>query len=351
MPPEWGPQEAVWIAWPLNPDLWPGRAEAIGEAFAKMATALSQFTEVRVLAAPEAHPSILRTLRQVGADCDRVALFPIPTNDVWCRDHGPTFIRHQETGELAMVDWSYNAWGAKFPPWDLDDAVPRELAGILRTARYPAPMVCEGGAIEVNGEGCLLTTESVLLNPNRNPNLSRLEVEEILRAFLGVRSIGWLGSGLVTDDTDGHIDTLARFWKPDGVVAVRESRPRDPDYRPLMENWERLQGFRTPEGSRLDLVPLPQPDPVLAEGTRTERLPATYANFLIVNHGVLVPTYGQPRADDQALGILRELFPNRSVVGLDSCLLLREGGSFHCVTQQQPAGRCGSAPGPPREKP
>lgn len=336
-PAEWEPQSAVWFSWPANPNTWPDRLHHIQAIFARMLSAVSQCETVRLNCAKPLQDNARRLLLAEKAQLDRIEFFDIPTNDVWCRDHGPTFVKDSSSGSLAIVDWKYNAWGGKFPPWDLDDAVPARIAEALRLPIRRAPIFCEGGGIESNGQGILLTTECVMLNPNRNPDIKKLEVENLFKEYLGIHTTFWLGEGMTTDDTDGHIDTLARFFKPDGIVAIQETNSKDPDYRNLQENIERIQGFRTPTGGRFDLALLPQPDPVFAEGTRTERLPATYANFLILNGAVLVPTYGQPKRDSHALGLLGELFPKRKIIGMDSLEILREGGSFHCLSQQQPA--------------
>jgi agmatine deiminase len=261
-----------------------------------------------------------------------VRLFPHPTNDVWCRDHGPTFVRHPETGERAMVDWTFNAWGGKFPPWDLDDAVPAHVAESLGMRRFPRDFVCEGGAIEVDGAGRVLTTESVLVNPNRNPGWGRKDVERELRTCLGVADVLWLPSGLEGDDTDGHIDTLARFVGPGRVLAAVSLDPADPDHAVLARNRACLVE------AGLDVVDLPQPALIPAPaGWREDRLPATYANFLLVNGAVWVPTYGPARADDTACGVIADCFPDRQIVRFDCREILLEGGALHCLTQQQPA--------------
>ncbi|MDX2108772.1 MAG: agmatine deiminase family protein [Verrucomicrobiota bacterium] len=337
-PAEWEPQAAVWFSWPNNPETWPGRLARIQQVFAELITRITAHQEVRLNCTTPFQGEATKLLRAAGAAMERVRFYDIPTNDVWCRDHGPTFVKDRDTGKLAIIDWEYNAWGGKYPPWIFDDAVPARVGEVLNLPRYRAPLICEGGALETNGDDLLLTTESVLLNPNRNPKLSQSEITVLLKEFLGSREVVWLGSGMVTDDTDGHIDTLARFWKTDGVVCVMEKNSHDADYRTLMANRERLQGLRTPTGGRFDLVELPQPEPVIAQGTRTERLPATYANFLILNGCIIVPTYSQPKRDAQALGIIGELFSKHQVIGVDSLEILREGGSFHCLSQQQPVG-------------
>lgn len=335
-PAEWERQEAVWFSWPDNSALWPGHQEEVATELTRLLATVSRFEIVRVNCREALWPQLNQRLRAAGAVMEQVQFQPVPTNDAWCRDHGPTFVKGQNGGTV-IIDWQYNAWGGKFPPWDLDDAVPGEIARLLGVPRHRVPLVCEGGAIETNGDGLLLTTESVLLHPNRNPDKDLIDIEKLLMEYLGVTDIFWLGGGMAEDDTDGHIDTLARFWKTDGVAAILTNDPHHPDYLILQENRERLQGLRTCSGGRVEVAELPHPEPVYGEGTRTERLPATYANFLILNGAVIVPTYGQAKNDREALGLLGELFPGRKIVGLETLEILREGGSFHCLSQQQPA--------------
>jgi agmatine deiminase len=337
MPAEWAPQEAIWLSWPLKPGAWPGCRDAAELAFAEFAAAISRFEPVRINCVQPEQDRVGAALARAGARMDRVRLFDHPTNDAWCRDHGPVFVQHPETGEVALTDWGFNAWGGKFPAWDLDNAIPARVAAALGLRRFAIPMVAEGGGLEVNGDGVLLTTESVLLNPNRNPAFTQAQTEIILRGALGVESICWLKSGLECDDTDGHIDTLARFVAPAAVVTVVSTDPNSPNHAALERNRADLARFRLPDGHRLDLIPLPLPDPIRLPGWRLEVLPATYANFLILNGAVLVPTYRQPGHDREALRLLAQCFPERDVIGLDCRDLVLEGGALHCLSQQQPA--------------
>lgn len=338
MPAEWSPQEAVWLSWPLKPGAWPGCRAAAERAYAEFGAAITRFEPVRINCVRTAQERAGEALVRAGARMGRVTFFDHPTNDAWCRDHGPVFVRHRTTGEVAVTHWVYNAWGGKFAPWDDDRAIPERIAEALKMRRFAIPMVAEGGALEVDGEGLLLTTESVLLNPNRNPGVDKRSAEAILRGALGVEAVCWLLSGLAADDTDGHIDTLARFVAPGVVVAVVERDPAGPNAAALERNLEDLTRFRLPGGGRLEVVPLPLPDPIRVSGWRFEVLPATYANFLIVNGAVLVPTYRQPGPDREALRRLEECFPGREVIGIDSRDLVVEGGALHCLSQQQPAG-------------
>jgi agmatine deiminase len=259
-----------------------------------------------------------------------------PTNDAWCRDHGPIFVQREQGGarEQLILDWGYNAWGGKYPPFDLDNEIPRLVAEQYGIERVSPGMILEGGSIEVNGEGILLTTEACLLNPNRNPELNKAQIEQRLRDHLGVRKILWLGEGIVGDDTDGHIDDITRFYRPDGFITAVEPNRRDPNHRILEENLERLRGFRTPAGGKFELVTLPMPKPFAFEG---QRVPASYANFLIINGAVLVPTFRQKRRDAEACAIIGGCFPGREVVPIDCYHLIWGLGTLHCISQQQPA--------------
>jgi len=337
MPAEWERQAAVWLSWPLNPATWPGRLDAMAGYFGRLVALLARYQEVRINCRADAQPRARAAVTAAGGDERRVVWFDHATDDVWCRDHGPTFVRHTESGEIALVHWRYNAWGGKYPPWEADAAIPERIATAQGRRRFAIPLVCEGGGIETDGAGTLLTTESVLLNPNRNPDLSRAQVEDLLRAALGQARIAWLRTGLEGDDTDGHIDTLSRFFSRQGIVTAWEEDRDDPNHAILAENLAVLEGLRTPTGGSYDIVRLPQPAPIRPAGWRCDRLPATYANFLIINDAVIVPSYRQAPADQRAVEILRELFPGREVVDFDCLDILLEGGAVHCLTQHEPA--------------
>ena len=259
---------------------------------------------------------------------DRVELFDHVHNDVWCRDHGPIFVKHKDTGKVALTDWEFNAWGEKFEPWDLDNSIPSQIATSLGMKRIEGGMVLEGGAIEVNGEGQLLTTEAVLLNPNRNPQLSKEEIEQKLCDGLGVSNILWLKQGIEGDDTDGHIDDLARFIDANTVLAATDTGINQAI---LEDNLSRLRSFN------FEVLELPLPEACEVPGWRLPVLPASYVNFVILNGGVLVPTFRQTKNDDRALGMIRELFSDREVKGIDCLDLVEEGGTLHCISMQQPA--------------
>jgi agmatine deiminase len=339
MPPEWAPQEAVWLSWPVeDPRHWGGaKRQMIWAKFAEIAAAISHFEPVRINAPKADHTAILSACNAAKAVPERIELFDHPHNDVWCRDHGPIFVKHATTGEVAVTDWDFNAWGGKFPPWDLDDAIPGKVATALGMRLFKGGMILEGGAIEINGTGQLLTTEAVLLNPNRNPHLQREEIEKLLCDGLGASEILWLRQGIEGDDTDGHIDDLARFIDPQTILACTDSRADSPNRHILSENLSRLRSFLAPNKRPFEVLEIPLPEACEVPGWRLPVLPASYVNFLIVNGGVLVPTFRQTKNDDRALGMIRELFPTREIRGIDCLELVEEGGTLHCISQQQPS--------------
>lgn len=338
MPPEWSPQEAVWLSWPVDdPRHWGGsKRNMIWAKFAEIAAAVSHFEPVRINAPGADHAAIAAVCNRAKVVPERLELFDHPHNDVWCRDHGPIFVKNAGTGEVAVTDWEFNAWGGKFPPWDQDNIIPSRIASALGLRRFEGGMILEGGGIEVNGAGQLLTTEAVLLNPNRNPNLSRAQVEQKLRDGLGVSEILWLKQGIEGDDTDGHIDDLARFINPQTILACVDRDSNSPNQQILEDNLARLRSFLGPNQRAFDVMEIPLPEACEVVGWRLPVLPASYVNFLIVNGGVLVPTFRQKKNDDRALGIIRELFSDREVVGIDCLDLVEEGGTLHCISQQQP---------------
>jgi agmatine deiminase len=336
MPAEWEPHRGTWLSWPHKEASWPGKFSPIPPIFARMVAHLADHEEVHInVAGPPMEGEVRRLLADAGADSGNVFYHYNPTNDAWCRDHGPIFVQRSEDGGVrqAVIDWGFNAWGGKYPPYDLDDVVPTRIAEELGLPVYHPGIVLEGGSIEVNGLGTLLTTEACLLNPNRNPTLDRSEIETHLRTYLGVSHILWLGNGIVGDDTDGHVDDLTRFVDPTTVVTVLEDDPADENYEPLQENLERLAGMPDQDGRPLKVITLPMPRPLWHNG---QRLPASYANFYIANGLVLMPTY-DPARDEEALTTLRRAFPTREVIGIDCTDLVWGLGAFHCVTQQWPS--------------
>ncbi len=333
MPAEWTPHQGTWLSWPHNPDTWDAdQLAAVERVLAEAARALAVGETVHANVLDAAHEA---RVRQVVGNAADVRYHHFPTNDAWCRDHGAVFVVRAAAPRLAATDWGYNAWGGKYPPFDLDNAIPQRMAEALGVPRFEAGMILEGGSIEVNGAGLLLTTEACLLNPNRNPGLTREEIERRLRAMLGVERIHWLVGEMAGDDTDGHIDNLARFVGQDTVVAAVEDDPRDENYAALRENLARLRALTTLGGRPLRVETLPMPAPVYEQG---RRLPASYANFYIGNRVVLLPAYGGPR-DAGARDLLQALLPDRRVVLLDCRDVIWGLGAFHCLTQQVPAVR------------
>ena len=335
MPAEWARHRATWLAWPHNLETWPTHLEKVRDIWVRMICALSPHERVYLLVNDfSSEQDVLARLRAAKADLANVTLLGIPTVDVWMRDYGPTFVtRREPTDPLAFNDWIFNGWGGKYESYEADELVAREIASLLKMPVFDHPLILEGGSIEVNGAGTCLTTEQCLLNPNRNPHLSRAEIEQFLKDSLGLSHIIWLGEGIVGDDTDGHIDDIARFVNPTTVACIVEADWRDDNYACLQDNYERLQNARDQSGGKLNLIALPCPAPVYYEGAR---LPASYANFYIANQVVLVPVFGDLQ-DKRALGILQELFPDRQVIGLRCNEVVAGLGAIHCVTQQEPA--------------
>lgn len=315
MPAEWEPHEATWLAWPCNEETWPRGLEPVRRAWVEMARALAPHEKVHLLVndSSVAVPKIAN-----------VEVHVVPNNDAWMRDAGPIFV--ERDGALLAHDFIFNTWGGKYGPWDLDDVIPQRAAEIVGCPVEIHDFVLEGGSIDVNGRGTLLTTRQCLLNKNRNPELSQAEIEERLRADLGATEIVWLDEGIAGDDTDGHIDDIARFVNETTIVAVVEKNEADENFPILQKNLSDLRA------TRFDIVELPMPSRV--EGP-FGRSPASYANFYIANGVVLVPVFNDPR-DEEALEILRPLFPGRNVIGIDCRAVVAGLGAIHCVTQQQP---------------
>ncbi len=334
MPAEWEPHEATWLSWP-RPDgiSFPDSYEKVVPTLAAMVHALGTSEKVHINVCDAEHEALVRShLAKAGAKSDHVTFFHIPTNEPWCRDHGPIFLTRAGAPEMAIVDWGYNAWGWKYPPFDFDDVVPTRIAEQLGLPLYTPSMVLEGGSIDVNGAGTLLTTKSCLLNPNRNPDLKQKEIEKHLRDYLGVKHILWLGDGIEGDDTDGHVDDITRFVGPAAVVTAIEEDEDDANFHALRTNHDLLQTMEAQDGTPLEIHTLPMPSKIVRDG---QRLPASYANFYIGNRVVLLPVFKDVH-DKWAVAVLQKLFPTRKVVPIDCRELIWGLGAFHCLTQQQP---------------
>jgi agmatine deiminase len=339
MPAEWEKHEATWISWPANVTDWPGKFAPIPWVFGEMARRITPGEILRIIVNDAAHEAkARRVMARAGVDLAQVEFFRFPTNRGWTRDMGPMFVR-AANGTTSVLRFRFSAW-AKYPDWKKDDGVPpraaqklkKPLIGVKHNGRE---VVLEGGSIDVNGKGTLLTTEECLLHPTvqiRNPGFTRADYEEVFRAHLGVSHVIWLGDGIAGDDTHGHVDDLCRFVNGHTVVMVEEKNERDPNYRICRENSDRLKDARLADGTRVDVVPLPMPAPLIFDG---QRVPASYANFYIANAAVIVPTFNDPN-DRIALGILAEQFPDRPVVGIHAVDLVWGLGTLHCLTQQQP---------------
>ena len=334
-PAEFAKHSATWLSWPHKEASWPGKIETIYPIYSQFIKLVAEGERVHINVVNEAmKQKALKHLQDVKADLNNIQLFIHPTNDAWCRDHGPAFLINPKAEQKKIiVDWGYNAWGGKYPPFDLDDVIPTLIAKHYNIPVLNPGIVMEGGSVEFNGKGTLLTTTSCLLNENRNPQLNQRQIEEYLYNYYGVTNILWLGDGIIGDDTDGHIDDLTRFVNEDTVVTVVESNKKDENYKPLQENLKELSKLRLESGKQINVVELPMPAPIVYEDMR---LPASYANFYIANKYVVVPVF-EDKNDDKALEILQRCFPDRKVVGLNSVDIIWGLGSFHCLSQQEPA--------------
>lgn len=337
VPTEWARQSAVWLTWPSQSNWWRNcRADAL-DAFAKLVEKISIYENVNVNCAPEKIEEVKNFLKEKKCGLARVEFFAHSSDDVWCRDSGAIF--RIANGELEAIDFKYNSWGGKFPPWDKDDALASKMAAASGAKRVRIDeMICEGGALEISDDRTLLTTKSVVLNPNRNPSLTQKRAEEIFKIALGVERVIWLEEGLFNDDTDGHIDNIARF-APSNKILAAVCGKQNPSFNNLQRNLEVLKSARNAEGKPYEIVELPLPEEFIfrteSDGEKTQ-LPAGYANYLIVNDAVLMPSFGQKKSDEQAKEILQSVFADRKIETLDSRVYLQEGGAIHCLTQQQP---------------
>ncbi len=344
MPAEWEPHAATLLTWPHDGQHWPGWFEGVPAIWARITKELTAGEDVHIVTHDEqVEESAKRELNALDVDMKRVHLHRIPSDFPWARDHGPIVIKNAK-GERIFLDFEFNAWGDQWPH-DLDDRIPTLLAKRLKVKSVPVSMVLEGGSIDVNGKGTLMTTEDCLLNPDRNPGLTKAEIEQNLKDHLGITNVLWLGKGIMGDDTSGHVDDLARFVGPSTVVTIILEDKKDPDYPALKENLDRLHAMKDQDGQPLKIITIPQPKPVLIKGHAPSkdkplpeegfRIPASYANFYIANECVLLPVFGDPN-DQKAIDVLTTCFPTRRIVPIDSRHLTWGFGSFHCVTQQIP---------------
>ena len=337
MPAEWEPHVGTWFTWPRPEGIsFPDRYDAVPPVYAELIRHLVKVEDVNInVWDADMEATVRSLLTKLNTPLERVHFHHFPAYEPWCRDHGPIFLVRDRQGqhERAVVDWGYNAWGDKYPPYDLDDAVPQHVAALRGLPLFSPGIVMEGGSVDVNGFGTMLTTESCLLNPNRNPTMDQAEITRFLKDYFGVEKIIWLGDGIVGDDTDGHVDDLARFINRTTIVTVVEENIDDANYTALQENLRRLRLARDHRDKLFSVVKLPTPGMVEHQG---QRLPASYANFYIANKIVLVPTF-KHRNDKVAITTLQQHFPDRQVIGVDSTALIWGLGSFHCITQQEPA--------------
>ena len=336
MPAEWHRHKATWLTWPKDPETWPDRVGQVEEVFLQMMAALAPHETVNLLVDDEQTEAHVRARCTFDA-AENIRFHRIETVDSWIRDYGPNFLLRDD-GSIAYNDWEFNAWGNKYAELKRDNQIPKLLEPVLRIQRFEPGIVMEGGSIDVNGAGCVLTTEQCLLNKNRNPELSKAEIEQRLKDYLGVTKVLWLGEGIVGDDTDGHIDDIARFVAPDVIICAREDDPEDANYELLEENFRKLQQMTDTRGRPFGILSLPMPG--IVGGTSTdsrnlERLPASYANFYIANNVVLAPVFGH-KNDNRAVETLQRAFPERQVFPINCEPLVWGMGTIHCVTQQQP---------------
>ncbi|UKT62580.1 agmatine deiminase family protein [Pedobacter mucosus] len=330
-PAEWAKHEATWLSWPHKEASWPDKIETIYNPYCQFIKIVAEGEKVRINVKDEEMKAFaISELKKVDADLAQIEFYFNETNDAWCRDHGPAFLL--KGNEKAVIDWGYNAWGGKYPPFDLDDVVPTKIANHFNLPLFTPDIVMEGGSVEFNGAGTILTTTACLLNENRNPHLTKEQIEKYLLEYYGQEQVLWLGDGIVGDDTDGHIDDITRFVNEDTVLTVVESNPLDENYILLQENLAALKLMKLKDGRPLKIVQLPMPSPVIHEDTR---LPASYANFYIANAAVIVPIFDDVN-DQSALEIIQNCFPNRKVVGINSVDIIWGLGSFHCLSQQEP---------------
>jgi agmatine deiminase len=333
-PPEFGLHTATWLSWPHKEASWPGKIHTIYPFYSRFVKELCGHENVCINVNDEAMKNFAENcLFRQGVDLTRISWYFHPTNDAWCRDHGPAFlVNPQAETKKIIVDWNYNAWGNKYPPFDLDDIIPSLIGKRLGIPVFYPGIIMEGGSVDFNGKGTVITSESCLLNKNRNPQLNRREVEKYLCDYYGMEQVLWVKDGIVGDDTDGHIDDTVRFVNEDTVITVVEENMEDENYEILQRNLRDLKKMRLLNGKPLNIVEIPMPDEIVYE---EQRLPASYANFYIANNIVVVPTY-RCKKDEKVLDIIGQCFPDRKVIGIDSTEIIWGLGSFHCLSQQEP---------------
>ena len=333
-PAEYELHAATWLSWPHKEASWPGKIESIFAPYCRFIKTLSENESVHINVSGEEMKSFAQAkLEAISTHMSRVKFYTHPTNDAWCRDHGPAFLINPAAAQpKIIIDWNYNAWGNKYPPFDLDDQVPTLIANAYGIPVLYPDIIMEGGSVDFNGKGTLITSASCLMNQNRNPLLSRSEIETYLEAYYGVDQVLWINDGIVGDDTDGHVDDTVRFINEDSVLAVVEENKSDDNYEILQRNLSDLKSMRLLNGKQLNVIELPMPDKIIYED---QRLPASYANFYIANGLVVVPTF-RSGMDEKAIHIIEQAFPDRKVVGIDSTDIIWGLGSFHCLSQQEP---------------
>ena len=328
MPAEWTPQKAVWFAWPCSAALWADCRTDLLNDFTKMLAAVAKSTKLNLICCQGFQSEAEFYLTKY--ECTNYDVIDFETDVVWLRDFGPIFVNRAT--KRVLVNWNFNAWGGKFPEYKRDNAIPKKVAVFLSLEALKPDVILEGGAVEVNGAELALTTESVLLNTNRNQEMSKEKLEGLLAEYFGANEILWLRDGLVNDDTDGHVDNISRFVA-ERVIVTCICEPSNPSYKILNENKKRLEEYRFADGGRLEVIDLPLPDPIYLNG---EILPASYANFLISNQVIFIPSFNQDKKDAQAQNILQKCFPSYRIEAIDCRLFLREGGAIHCLSQQEP---------------
>jgi agmatine deiminase len=334
-PAEFAPHEATWLSWPHKEASWPGKIYTIFPFYSRFIKYLALSEKVRINVNDEEMKAFaMNCLQKEGVDLSQVEFFFHPTNDAWCRDHGPAFLINPKADiKKVIVDWNYNAWGGKYLPCDLDDVIPTRIGEHYNIPVYHPGIIMEGGSVEFNGMGTVMTSTACLLNPNRNPNLDKKQIEEYLCNYYGQEQVLWVDEGIEGDDTDGHIDDTVRFVNADTVITVVEENKKDVNHALLEANLKQLRSMRLLNGGQLNIVELPMPDHLEYEG---QRLPCSYANFYISNKYVIVPVFNCKKGD-KALQIIAQCFPERETIGIDSTEIIWGLGSFHCLSQQEPA--------------